>query len=58
MGPSPTYHPPKEEECETLVAWVTSLGKTRRRVLLPATAPFPHGGEPLCWGTCSRAVGG
>ena len=26
--------------------------------LLAATAPFPHVGEPLCGGTCSRAVGG
>ena len=38
--------------------WVTSLGRTRRRVLLAVTAPFPHVGEPLCGGTCSRAVGG
>ena len=37
--------------------WVTSLGRTRCRVLLAATAPFPHVGEPLCGGTCSRAVG-
>ena len=26
-------------------------------VLLAATAPFPHVGELLCGGTCSRAVG-
>ena len=59
MGPSPTYHPPEGEECETSVrTWVTSLGRTRCRVLLVATAPFPHVGEPLCGGTCSRAVGG
>ena len=38
--------------------WVTSLGRTRCRVLLPATASFPRVGEPLCGGTCSRAVGG
>ena len=42
--------------------WVTSLGRTRCRVLLAATAPFPHVGEPLGKtpqrGTCSRAVGG
>ena len=55
MGPSPTYHLPEGEECKTSV---TSLARTRCRVLLAATAPFPHVGEPLCGGTCSRAVGG
>ena len=38
--------------------WVTSLGRTRSRVLLAATAPFLHVGEPLRGGTCNRAVGG
>ena len=31
--------------------WVTSVGRTRSRVLLAATAPFPHVGKPLCGGT-------
>ena len=38
--------------------WVTSLGRTRCRLLLEATVPFPHAGEPLCGGTGSGAVGG
>ena len=58
MGPSPTYHPPEGEECETSVGHVTSVGRTRGKVMLAATAPFPHVGEPLCGGTCSRALGG
>ena len=43
-GPSPTHHPP----------WVTSLGRTRCRVLLAVTALLPHLQEPLCG---ARAVG-
>ena len=57
MGPSLTYHPPEGEECETSVEHGIPLGRTCCRVLLAATAPFPHVGEPLCGGTCSRAVG-
>ena len=38
--------------------WVTYLGRTRCRVLLAATAPFFNVGDPLCGGTCNRAVGG
>ena len=44
MGPSPTYHPPKGEECETSVEHVPHV--------------FPQVGDALCVGTCSRAVGG
>ena len=36
---------------------MTSLPRTRCRVLLAATAPFPHVGELLCGGTCSKASG-
>ena len=53
MGPSPTYHLPKGEECEISVAHGLPLwAKPRSRVLLAATAPFPHkgpGGAAL-WG--------
>ena len=31
--------------------WVTSLERTQWRVLLAATEPFSHMGEPLCGGT-------
>ena len=52
MGPSPTYHPPEGEECETQVEHV--LPRTRCRVLLAATAPFPHVGSRFVE---ARAVG-
>ena len=49
MGPTPRYHPLKGEGCETSVEHeVTSPGRTQWRVLLAATEPFSHMGEPLC----------
>ena len=59
MGPSLKYHPPEGVERETLLEHVLpSLGRTHCRVLLAATAPFPHVAETLCPGTFSRAIGG
>ena len=50
MGPPPRIIRPKERSVR--------LRSNMGWVLLAATAPFSHVGEPLCGGTCSRAVGG
>ena len=39
MGPTPTYHLPKGEVCETTVG---------HGLLLAAAESFSHMGEPLC----------
>ena len=51
METTPTYHPPKGDERETTVEHGLPLWKrTRGRILLAATEPFSHMGEPLCGG--------